>query len=264
MNRRVFERAEAVIFHSPWGLHQVRSRMPEYLDKTIVIPHGASTRTSSLDERTLIRKKFDISNNALILGCFGILSHGKMNIEAIEAFAMIADRIPSACLLFVGEDWEKGEARHRAKEMGLEGRIRFLGRQPANAFDDLVTITDVGISLRRPPTFGETSGSLLDLLRSGVATIVNDVGTFSDYPASVVRKVRWETEGLTGLSRAMLELSTDDDRRESLGMAARQYVEHRHDWSSVARQYSQVIERVRPLRDSVRNGNKSNISLFQE
>lgn len=257
MNRRVFERAKAVIVHSPWGRDQVCLRMPEYLDKTFVIPHGASIKVRDSQTRAAIKAQFELPRDSLVLGCFGILSHGKMNNEAIDAFAMMNECVPSAHLIFVGEDWEKGEARNHCRALGLEDRIHFLGRQPSKAFEDLVAITDVGVSLRRPPTFGETSGSLLDLLRSGVATIVNNVGTFADYPSSVVRKVSWDLEGLPGLSRAMLELLMDHKRREALGQSARHYVEQKHDWSSVARQYAQVIERVRSLRVPFRDQDKA-------
>jgi glycosyltransferase involved in cell wall biosynthesis len=83
----------------------------------------------------------------------------------------------------------------------------------------------------------------LNLLASGVPSIVTDVGTFSDYPDQVVRKVRWESEGPEGLRRAMVELATDRAERERLGRSAWDYVCEHHEWSRVARQYVEVIER---------------------
>ena len=56
----------------------------------------------------------------------------------------------------------------------------------------------MGVNLRRPPTNGETSAALLDLLATGVATIVTDVATFADYPDTVVRKVHWDEPGPGG------------------------------------------------------------------
>ena len=49
-----------------------------------------------------------------------------------------------------------------------QDRVRFLGRQPASAFTDLMLVTDIGVNLRKPPTNGETSGALLNLLAAGV------------------------------------------------------------------------------------------------
>jgi hypothetical protein len=80
-----------------------------------------------------------------------------------------------------------------------------------------ITVTDVGIALRRPPTDGETSAALLDLLRSGVATITTDIGTFAGYPEDVVRKVRWPGDGIEGLTSALRRLMADPDERGLLG-----------------------------------------------
>ena len=42
LNGRIFERATAVIVHSPWCVEQVRSRCPAHLDKTAVVALGAT------------------------------------------------------------------------------------------------------------------------------------------------------------------------------------------------------------------------------
>ena len=70
----------------------------------------------------------------------------------------------------------------------------------------------------------------MDLLRLGVPTIVSDVGSFSCYPDSVVRKHRWDMDGLAGLTQALRELAEDRPRREALGRAAWHYVHQNHGW----------------------------------
>jgi glycosyltransferase involved in cell wall biosynthesis len=257
LNRRVFEHARAVIVHSPWCIEQVRDLFPQYLDRTVHIPQGAQAEPVTPERRAKARDRFDLPREALVFGSFGILSGGKMNTEAIEAFAVVARAHPSALFLFVGADWDQGAARRKAETLGLERRVRFLGRQPAPDFADLIAATDIGVSLRRPPTDGETSGALLHLLRLGVATIVTDVGTFADYPDTVVRKVRWETEGLPGLQRAMAELAAYPERRAALGQAAWALVAERHAWDRVARLYEDVIEQVAEPRGAPEHSGRS-------
>src|SRR6202034_3301666 len=105
--------------------------------------------------------------------------------------------------------------------LGLADRVRFLGRQPAADYDDLIAATDVGVNLRLPPTNGETSAALLNLLASGVATVVTDVATFADYPDTVVRKVRWdEARGPEALRQALFSLASDRTARQAFGSAA--------------------------------------------
>jgi hypothetical protein len=115
-------------------------------------------------------------------------------------------------------------------------------------FTDLIAASDLGINLRRPPTNGETSGALLYLLASGVATIVTDVATFADYPSTTVCKVRWESDGPAGLKHALHTLAADRAAREALGRAAHAYTRAYHEWSRVANLYVAVIERCHAAR----------------
>src|SRR5262249_44315395 len=149
----------------------------------------------------------------------------------------------TALFVFVGEDADGGIVRRHAAALGLADRVRFLGRQAMADFTDLIAASDLGVNLRRPPTNGETSGALLYLLASGVATIVNDVATFSDYPSTTVWKVRWESEGPQGLKRALHTLAADRSARTALSRAAQAYTRAHHEWSRVTTLYVDVIER---------------------
>ena len=243
LNVQVLESAQATIFHSPWCETQVRTRSPHDADRTAVIPFGIIPRHVHAMERVAIRDRFSIPQEALVLSAFGFVHPGKMCLEAIEAYAPIARENEKALFLFVGEEADGGITRRHAATLGLADRVRFLGRQPMDAFDALMNITDLGINLRLPPTNGETSAALLNLLASGVATIVTDVDTFSDFSSNIVRKVRCEPEGLDGLKMAFHELASDRPKREALGRAARAHVDEYHDWSRVARLYVDAIER---------------------
>jgi glycosyltransferase involved in cell wall biosynthesis len=252
MNRSVLAMATAVVVHSPWCREEVGRTHPEYLHKINVVPMGATPRLASRELRAATRARFGLSPDALVFGSFGILAQGKMNVEAINAFQALAFELPAAVLIFVGQDWESGEAQRRAAECDLGDRIRFLGRQGDEDFLDLMAAIDIGIALRRPPTYGETSAALLDLLRTGVPTIINDVATFSGYPAPVVRKVRWAVDGLGGLVQAMRELAGDAEARGSLGQAAYDYVRIQHTWSRAADLYTEIIERLHGEREPIR------------
>ena len=173
----------------------------------------------------------------------GIIHSTKLNVESIAAFAELAPRRPDALFLFVGSELDGGESRRLAERLGLSRQVRFLGHYPSD-LADVAAISDIGICLRRPPTNGETSASLIDLLRLGVPTIVSDVGTFSGYPDTVVRKVPWAGDDLDPLVQAMIELAENPDDRAVLGGSAIGYIRDTHDWSSIASRYADVIERT--------------------
>jgi glycosyltransferase involved in cell wall biosynthesis len=243
LNRGILSSAERVVVHSPWCLERVRASVPEDAERMVVIPHGIWPRSLSADERAEIRARFDIPRDALMIASFGFIHPDKMSPEALDAFPSVARSDPSAVFVFAGEEADGGVVRRHSAALGLSDRVRFLGRQAMSDFTDLIAASDLGVNLRRPPTNGETSGALLYLLASGVATIVTDVATFSDYPGTTVWKVRWEADGFAGLERAMHTLAADRPAREALGRAAQAYVREHHEWSRVAKSYVDVIER---------------------
>jgi glycosyltransferase involved in cell wall biosynthesis len=242
LNRGVLASARRLIVHSPWCLEQLRAAAPAEAERVEVIPHGIWPRSVTAAERAAIRARFEIPREALMVASFGFIHPDKMSPEALAAFHTVAKSDPSALFVFVGEDADGGAARRHAAALGLADRVRFLGRQAMADFTDLIAACDLGVNLRRPPTNGETSGALLYLLASGVATIVNDVATFSDYPSTTVWKVRWETEGPAGLERALHTLAADASARAALGRAAQAYTREIHEWSRVANLYVDVIE----------------------
>ena len=243
LNRGVLDACRSLVVHSPWCRERVRETTPWQADKVVVIPHGIHTRCVTAGHRAAVRDRYGIAADALVFASFGFVHPDKMNPQALEVFAEVASADPRAVYLFVGENADGGEARGRSASLGLNDRVRFLGRQPAEAFLDLMAATDVGVNLRLPPTNGETSGALLNLLTSGVPTVATSVTTFADYPDHVVRKVKWETEGIDGLRRAARELASDPSRRGALGRAAQAYVTEHHDWPKVAEMYVDAIER---------------------
>ena len=243
LNREVLAASATTIFHSPWCRATVAKSSPEFADAIEVIPHGIHPRRTSAAHRAEVRDRFKLPQNSLIVASFGFVHPDKMSPQALDAFAVIARDDPSALFVFAGEEADGGAVRNHAAALGLNDRVRFLGRQSYEDFTILMTATDVGVNLRMPPTNGETSGALLNLLAAGVPSVVTEVATFSDYPSTVVRKVKWETEGPAGLLRALSDLASNRPARQALGEAAWAYVDEHHEWSRVAKLYVDAIER---------------------
>jgi glycosyltransferase involved in cell wall biosynthesis len=244
LNRKIFDASLGVIVHSRWCQQQAARLYPDLAGRTFTASFGAKPETYDPERKAAIRQQFDIPPEALVLTSIGLISSTKLNAESIVAFAELARRRPDALFLFVGDELDGGETRRTVERLDLARQVRFLGHYPADRLADFGAITDLGVCLRRPPTNGETSAALLDLLRLGVPTIVSDVGSFSDYPDTAVRKVPWTGDDLGPLVRAMIELADHPDIREALGRSALQYIVDSHGWANLASQYEEIIERT--------------------
>jgi glycosyltransferase involved in cell wall biosynthesis len=243
LNQQVFAHATGVIVHSPWCVDQARRIYPEYTRQLTVVPFGATVAPLSPERRAAIRARYALPQDALIVGNFGIVHPSKMNIESLRAFAALAACDPSALFLIVGPEWDDGASRAAVASLGLASCVRFLGPKPTREFVELVGVADIGLNLRRPPTYGETSATLLDLLRLGIPTIITAVGTFADFPDHAVRKIPWVDESSQDLlTGTLLELAENRSAREELRTSSMQYVNNRHDWSHVAAMYVKAID----------------------
>ncbi len=241
MNRVVVGLASAVIVHSREAFRRLG---PYASGKSFVVPLGANPLEVNRPNRDLTRARLGLRAEALIVGAFGIVDPSKLNAETMDAFAALAREVPEAVLLVVGQEADDGLTRARAETLGVGDRVRFLGRPGDAEYLALLAATDLGVALRRPPTHGETSAALLDLLRSSVPAIVTDIGSFSEFPESVVRKVRWEgdDQGIKALTSALLDLARNREARETLGRAGFDHVCTHHAWPRVAEGYARVID----------------------
>jgi glycosyltransferase involved in cell wall biosynthesis len=240
--RNVLERCTAVVVHDIWNMAAIGTYHPEYHGKVYVIPHGAAPLEATPRRRAAARQAFGLPEDALIYGCFGILSHTKCNIETVNAFIQVAAQHPRAVLIFVGHDAANGAIWEHAGSLGLLARVHFLGHVTNEALLDLVATTDVGVNLRRPPTNGETSGTLQLLMAASRPTIVSDVDTFSSYPDHTVCKIAWGEDFTSQLASSMHALAADAQRRDALGAAAGAFIRQTRDWRMVARLYAEAIE----------------------
>lgn len=243
LNQRIFAHATGMIFHSPWCVRQAERLYPLYNGKMTVVPYGATAAPMTPERKAALRAKYNLPQDVLIVGNFGLIHSTKMNVESLRAFKEVAGRDPEALFVLVGPEYDDNASRECVAELGLERRVRYLGPKPAEEFVEIVGASDVGLNLRRPPTNGETSSSLLDLFRQGIPAIITDVGTFSDFPEVAARKIPWvDASSQDLLTKTLLDLAESRAAREALGASSMQYVRDHHSWSRVAEIYAQAIE----------------------
>ncbi len=254
MNAGVVAAARTVVVHSQAAADRLGSGAA---GKVVVIPHGAAPADQPPTplERLAARTRLGLPGDALIVGNFGIVHETKLNAEAIEAFAALAQSEPSALLLVVGVEADGGHARRAADTRGLSERVRFLGRADDDRFRAAIVACDLALALRRPPTNGETSGALLHVLRAGIPAIASATGSFAEYPEGSVHKIPWPDarSGVASLARALRDLAADPAARAALGRAGLEHARQHHAWPRVAARFAALFAAPQPV-ESVYHG----------
>lgn len=113
----------------------------------------------------------------VVAGVAGGFGYGRGWEHAIEAVARLR-RKREAVLVAAGAGWP---------DPGLPW-VTVTGRLPEPEYQATIRAFNVAFDLREG-SCGETSGSLLELLRAGIPTIVSDTGAFTEIPSGAVLRV---------------------------------------------------------------------------
>lgn len=242
-NLPVLQNALGVIVHSEFSRTLARQWCSEgTASDWTVIPLSRVPATT--DDRDESRRALGLTADHLLVCSFGRLGPHKLNevlLDAWLASPLASD--PKARLVFVGEnqDGKYGTSLlRRIRESGLNERILITGWADTSAFRRYLAAADIGVQLRTL-TRGETSGTVLDCMNHGLATIVNAHGSMSDLDPAGVWMLSDEFAKET-LVDALMTLARDANRRRDLGERAQEIVRTRHAPDRCAEQYFEAIE----------------------
>jgi glycosyltransferase involved in cell wall biosynthesis len=251
VNSEVFLKANNLILHSEYSRYLAKLWYGSSTAATShVIPH---LRHESKDVRSENdRRQLGINENALVVCSFGFLDPTKLNHMVLEAWLSSSLRQnPNALLVFVGEnhggDYGK-DLLESIQNAGLENQIRITGWVSKEDYQIYLRCTDIAVQLRAHSR-GESSGSILECLAQGVATITNANGSFAELNHDSVRMLPDAVE-VGELVLALDELSSNREVRQTLEVRAREVIATQHSPTNVARSYFEAIEAGQQLGNS--------------
>ncbi|WP_333839039.1 glycosyltransferase [Novosphingobium sp.] len=197
-------------------------------------------------DKTLARETLGLAEDDFIVCSFGILGRMKMNDRLLAAWLkspLASD--PRCHLVFVGENnnGEYGDAIVRTiRGSRTAGRVEITGWADMATFRQWLAAADVGVQLRTLSR-GETSGTVLDCMNAGLATIVNANGSMAELPSDTVWQLPDDFSD-SELIEALTTLRNDERRRRELGARARKRIATNHEPRECARQYALAIESI--------------------
>lgn len=188
----------------------VRLRIPAA--DIAVVPNGIELASWS-DAEPLPRDTFRIDEDTLLIGCVGRLDAPKGHDVLLEALAQL--RIPKWAVLVVGDGPLRPELETRARELGLEGRVRWLGTRA-----DVPRILKMLDVFALPSRYEGHSMALLEAMASGRACLVSRI---PEIEATLGGAGTYASSGdPAAWARALESLAADPDGRASAARAAQQ------------------------------------------
>lgn len=232
LNCRLARSASGIIAHSEWS----RSRLEE------IAPGVPNTKINMpIDSRRFSERKRDKPGRVSIAS-FGLVIPGKGIERIIKALSLLRHDYDFHYTLVGGEN-PYFNVRSIIDAHTMQDRVTITGHIPLAEFERHMSETDLAINLRER-TVGETSASLCRLMAASIATVVCDVGWYSELPDNAVVKIPLDSSTDAMLLAYLRRLIDDASLRDRIGVNARHYIFNEHAIERVADEYLNFVEQV--------------------
>lgn len=248
LNGFVTNYAQKLIVHS----YEAKKKL---LEKNIGIPcrqiwSYAKVGEFQMENREM-KKKYGLSEDSIVIAAFGHVHPTKRVLPILEAFAQIVDTEGRLQLLFAGKMTEDPEFQNAVqetlKQRRIADRVKITGYIGLDEFKEYMDLSDICLNLRYPYN-GETSGSLMRMFAKGKCVIVNDIGSFSEFPDDVCIKIpsvedMSEKEEIQKIKKALLNVIGHKETQEKISRNAYRFAAEHLDIKKIAKEYYEFIRK---------------------
>lgn len=180
-------------------------------------------------------------DDRLVVGTVGRLTPVKDQRSLLLALDFLRANKPQlfkrVCLLIVGDGPLRESLEKEARELKLEAHVWFAGNR--SDIPDLLKAMDVFLL----PSLGEgVSNTVLEAMAAGLPVIATAVGGNKELVQEGFNGKLVPVAEPLALAAALTSLLEDSDVRIRYGVAARQWVGERFDWSRTVLSYLQVYD----------------------
>jgi glycosyltransferase involved in cell wall biosynthesis len=244
LTREILGRARAVIVHSLYAANKVAAQqdgVPVKLVRHHVAHSAATARTAGARESA--RAELGIADDTVLLVSLGFITRAKQTEAVLRFLHRHRATLPPIRYVLAGQDSPQDfDVRSLIANVELQDIVTITGYVDEKSFYRHIAASDIVVNLRYP-SGGETSGTLIRALGAGACIVVNDIGSFSEYPDDVCAKVPVDAGVADAdFDRVMLPLIASPARRRRLSERARDYMRQTHSIQESARRYLQVLK----------------------
>jgi len=239
MLRRLLSRSESCIVHSHYAERLVR--LKGFRGPIGVVPHGANPRSIDVEP---YRKQLDLPDGTPLIGIFGYQRPDKQIWDCLLLFKELAECVPNAKLLILGERHAHVPLEEGIRDLGLQDHVVLRGHQSLDDFDGFLAASSVVLNLRRI-TFGESSGTMMRAFALGRPVIVSDIGSVRELPDDVCIKIPRDRLEMKVIAECLKWLLENPAEAERIGTRAKEWVAAECTWANIASRYVRFLEQAR-------------------
>lgn len=235
LGRYVFSCARKIIaLNSAIKAHLVA--MGVDVSKIEIVPNAVDTRLFSPDRKSMLETKWGISRPVVLF--VGRLVEDKGVEYLLQAFSEVAEEIPDAKLVIVGEGPQEKDLKKLQRSLGLT-QVYFLGSVETKFLPNIYAGCDV-FAL---PSIHEPFGNVvIEAMAAGKPVVGSYVGGMRDTVVHEVTGYHVQPGSSKELSRYLIRLLGDASLRRSLGENARKMVLDSYDLKPLLRKIESIYQ----------------------
>ncbi len=227
--------AQRIVFNAksaiPFALkHEgVRERQIVY------IPNGVNPPAQRFD-KTTCRLRLDIPPTAQVVASIGRLTPQKGFDDLLRAFRQVVAQFPDAVLLIIGQGTQLAALQTLAVELGIGGRVRFLGER--TDVDMLLACADV---YAQASLFEGMPNALMEAMAAGKPAIATAVDGVCDVVEHGVTGWLTPPGNAETLAEYICEALRDPDSTAQIGLNAAQRMAETFSVERMVTAYEQLF-----------------------
>lgn len=263
LNKRYIQASSGIIVHSEFIKNVIEETYPDKNVKKINMGIPFETNCRSVNKKE-IKQKLNIKTKNFIVGIFGFATPMKQTKLILQAFSKICADIPDALLLIIGAV-EDPDIYSAIEDLDLENKILAPGFVSNDNFVEYITITDVACNIRYP-TAGETSATLLNLMKHEIPVIIFNYRQFAEIPDSCCVKIDLDKKLVEQIYDQILFLYKNSDKRKQIGANAKNYVIENHSINHACNEYIAFFQEMEKtvIRDRIKNNIFTNLDQITD
>ena len=217
--RARYEAAARIVANSKWvGEQAAASGVPR--EKLAVVYEGAEIPpTFTPEQRKAARKRWEISGEAPLLGCVGVLLPDKGQEWLIRALAEVRKEFPAAKLLLAGDGPCRSQLESLARQLDVADAVIFAGF--VTDVESVYAALDVFLL---PSFFEALNNSLLAAMAYEIPSISFNRGALGEIIEDGQSGLLVEAANVPALHDATLAILRDPARARKMGQAARKRI----------------------------------------
>jgi glycosyltransferase involved in cell wall biosynthesis len=209
------------------------------LRSVTTIPNGIPVARYSdpLVTGSVWRAREGISDSELVVACIGRFAEQKNQSLLVDAFSRLGHSKRTCKLLFVGEGDQMAAIRQSIARLGIQDRVRMLGRR--YDIPELLAACDLVV---QPSLWEGNPLTVMEAMAAGRAVIATSVGGIPDLVDHGVTGWLVPPNDVSQLESALTRLIDDDELRAELGSNAAATARARFDVAVMTKAYEDLYE----------------------